>query len=201
MQIGKSSGLLMLIVLTVACNNTPKVAASADTVTAKKDTVTVKDPLKEPIISVEETTIKATHYMVVKDTAATEAQIAGKLGAAYGKIGACMKKCNLKMAGAPAAWYNQQKAPFIIEAAVATSTVCPAPENNIYLKEVKAGKGVVAHFFGPYSLTYKGHDAVEAWLKKNNKIASGPSWEVYVTDPATVKDPYSVQTDIYYPLP
>jgi len=186
---------LACIMLAINCNN-----HQPEQKIALKDSTPAADSTKEPVISIEETTMKSMHLLVIKDTAQSTALIGPKLGADYGKIGKCMKACNAQMAGAPMASYNQQQAPFIFEAAVPFNIICPNPTGGVYNKEIKAGKAVVAHFFGPYELTVKGHAAIQAWLKKNHKTATGSSWEVYVTDPTTVKDPYLVQTDIYYTI-
>ena len=168
----------------------------------KTPNTTQESQVKEPIISVEESFIKDQVFLLLKDSAATTKEIGTKLGMLYGRIGEMMKKNNLVMTGAPAAFYNGQQPPLEFYAAV------PVNRKNIVLKkadgfsirEIRAGKVAVAHFFGPYELMPKGYDALKEWMKKNNKTNTGGPWEVYVTDPSTVKDPYLVQTDIYFPI-
>lgn len=178
----------------IACKNADKEkAAGKDTVTATKTAA----PAQEPIINVEETTVKSMQIMTMKDSAKSTQEIGEKLGMIYGKIGECLKKCKMEMAGAPMAMYSSQTAPFYFEAGVPVAKKCDKPEAGMKNQEIKAGKAIVAHFFGPYEMTGKGYDAIVSWAKTNNKTLSGESWEVYIGDPVIIKDPYKVQTDIY----
>jgi len=38
---------------------------------------------------------------------------------------------------------------------------------------------------------------ISKWLKENNKIAGGLPFEAYLNDPASVKNKFYLQTDIY----
>ena len=67
---------------------------------------------KEPVINIEETQAKPMIVLYTIEKASTSDEIGQKLGAAYGEMGAFMKKNNLKMAGAPAATYKSQQPPF-----------------------------------------------------------------------------------------
>ncbi len=174
-----------------ACNNANNTATKNDsTPTTVKAT---------PIV-VEETNVKAQLFMVVKDTAASEKEIGAKLGAAYGRIKACSEKCSMKMTGAPVAWFAGDKAPYIFEAGTPFASAFPKPENGIYSKEVKAGKAIVAHYYGAYEGLQKGYSAIMKYaLDKKMALATAP-WEIYVTDPMNEKDTAKWQTDIYFPV-
>jgi effector-binding domain-containing protein len=79
-------------------------------------------------------------------------------------------------------------------------TKCNNPDKGISMKEVKGGKAVVVHFFGPYDMTGKGYEAGQNYIKEKNLVAGDAPYEVYIGDPGTEKDPYKVQTDIVFPI-
>jgi len=58
--------------------------------------------------------------------------------------------------------------------------------------------------FAMAKASYNFRNAIKEWMKDNNKTATGPAYEVYVTDPldkdGKAIDPYKVQTDIIFPI-
>ncbi len=128
-------------------------------------------------------------------------EIGMKLGLDYGEIGGFMQKNGLIFSGHPMAWYYTQEEPFIMVAGVPVDREPASPPGGrIEVIKLQPSKAVVLHFWGPYELTGKAYAKITDWLKKNNKQADGPPFDVYITDPTTVKDPYQVQTDIYQPI-
>jgi effector-binding domain-containing protein len=73
-------------------------------------------------------------------------------------------------------------------------------DGEVKASVIKAGKAVVAHYFGFYQFTVYGHDAAKKYINSRHKEISGPFWEAYVTDPGIVKDTAKWQTDIYFPV-
>lgn len=178
----------------IACNNADKEKTTVKDTTASTQ---APAPQQEPIINVEELDVKPMQLLIMKDSAKSTEEIGQKLGMIYAKIGDCLKNCKMEMAGAPMAMYTSQTAPFYFEAGVPIAKKCDKPESGMKNQEIKAGKAIVAHFFGPYEMTPKGYDAIVNWAKANNKTLTGDSWEIYIGDPVIIKDPYKVQTDIY----
>jgi effector-binding domain-containing protein len=160
------------------------------------DYTILTDTTRPPKMTVEEITIQPMIVLAIRDTAATMADIGPKLGKNYGLIGQFMGQNGLQMAGAPMAWYHTDKEPYILEAGISVDKKPTATHPSITVKEFGPAKAVAVHFWGPYELTPQGYEKVKEWLKKNNKKAMGSPFDVYVTDPTTVNDPYQVQTDI-----
>ena len=73
-------------------------------------------------------------------------------------------------------------------------------DGEIKAGKLKAGKAVMARFFGSYEQTGMAHQAADEFIKKNNKQVIGAPWEVYVTDPMVEKDTAKWETDIFYPV-
>jgi len=73
---------------------------------------------------------------------------------------------------------------------------------GVIIKQIGTDSVVVAHFYGPYSLTAKAYPVLQDWLKDHKKKAIQPPYEIYVDDPmdknGKLKDPYKVQTDIVF---
>jgi effector-binding domain-containing protein/ribosome-associated toxin RatA of RatAB toxin-antitoxin module len=156
--------------------------------------------LQSPTVIIEEKDMPAQTVLYVSETAADMKEIGEKLGKIYGEeLGAFLKKNGLEMAGPPVAWYTSNKPPFVFDAGVPVNKATAPIGGRIKLRPVPAGKVVVAHYRGPYELMTKGYDEIQAWLKANNKTATGRPYEVYIGDPVVEKDPYKVLTDIVMP--
>jgi effector-binding domain-containing protein len=160
---------------------------------------------RPPIVNIVDTVTQKMTVVYCKDSAATFERIGLKLADAYGvKLAEYIKKNNLKMTGAPLAWYTKYKAPYFFEAGVPVNKAGAKAVAGVQIREISAGKAVVAHFFGPYNLVPQGYDAIKEFIKDNKKITAGPSYEIYLTDPIDKDgkpvDPYKVQTDIVFPI-
>ena len=160
------------------------------------DQDTITDTAKQPKMVVEEITVQPMVVLVIRDTAATMADIGPVLGKDYGEIQSFMQSQNLQFAGQPMAWYLNNPPPFILEAGIPVNKKPATVEGRITIKEIPRSKAVAVHFWGPYEQIPQAYGKLTEWLAKNKKKASGPVFEIYITDPSTVTDPYQVQTDI-----
>lgn len=160
---------------------------------------------RPPIVNIIDTLAVKRTVIFCADSAATFERIAIKLGKVYsGKLADYIKKNNLKITGKPMAWYKKLKAPYFFEAAMPVNKKGAKAVSGVQVRELAAGKVVVAHFYGPYELLPVGYDAVKEYMKDNKKIAAGSPYEIYVTDPIDKDgkpvDPYKIQTDIVFPI-
>lgn len=181
--------------------------SSKKTVSKEKEVKKEPEPKykRPPIINIVDTLSPKRIVIYSKDSAASFERISLKLGKIYGtKLPEYIKKNNLKMAGAPMAWYKKQKAPYFFEAGVPVNKKGTKPVAGIQVREITAGKAVIAHFYGPFELLPVGYDAVKEWMKDNKKKAAGAPYEIYLTDPIDKNgnpvDPYKIQTDIIFPI-
>lgn len=188
-----------VLALAFSCGNKDQNAGSESAAvdTTQADTATAA---KEPTMQIEETTVAQQYLMVMNDSAATSEEIGSKLGTIFGKIGECAGKCKMENAGPPVAWYNGPNAPWKFVAGMPFKTKCEHPESGISNKEIKGGKAVVVHYFGPYEMSGKAYEAGDKYLREKNLTASDAPYEVYVGDPMVEKDPYKVQTDVVFPI-
>ncbi len=160
---------------------------------------------RPPIVNIVDTLTPKKTVIYCKDSAATFDRISMKLGKIYGgKLPEYLKKNNLKITGAPMAWYKKQKAPYFFEAGMPVNKTGKKAVAGVQVRELAAGKAVIAHFYGPFELLPQGYDAIREFIKDNKKIAAGAPYEIYVTDPIDKNgkpvDPYKIQTDIIFPI-
>jgi effector-binding domain-containing protein len=200
---------LMLIIFTLlyGCSNKNDKKNSE----TKKDTVVrsaIKraDPTsakKAPVINIMDTVAVKQLVLCIKDSAATSDRIAIKLGQIYGvKLNTIIKNNKLKVVGPPMAWYRTSRAPFFFEAGLPVDRKPAKLPTGVTIKQIGQDSVVVAHFYGPYDITFQAYTALQDWLKDHKKKSTLPPYEVYVDDPieknGKLKDPYKVQTDIVF---
>lgn len=159
---------------------------------------------KPPIINITDTIAIKQVVIYMKDSAKTGERIGLKLNNIYNKVLAdIIKKNNLAKTGARIAWFKSSSAPFFFEAGIPVNKKPAKLPKNVLVKNIGGDSAVVAHFYGPYELTYEGYAALKDWMKDNKKKASGAPYEIYIGEPIDSKgmpaDPYRVQTDIVFP--
>jgi effector-binding domain-containing protein len=205
------SSFLLICIAVCACNSNSKEDKknAKNTVKAETKKETKQEPEttnnRPPIVNIVDTLTPKMTVIYSKDSAATFERIGLKLGNIYGaKLPEYIKKNNLKTTGAPMAWYTKYKAPWFFEAGMPVNNAGSKAVAGVQVREMNAGKAVIAHFFGPFDLLPQGYDAVKEWIKDNKKTIAGPSYEIYLTDPIDKDgkpvDPYKVQTDIVFPI-
>lgn len=167
---------------------------------SKNDTT----PQKAPIINIVETTELPMTVMYVRDSALNSERLSKKLADIYGKkLIEAAEKYQLKVVGAPMAWFKSQKAPFFFEAGMPIEKAPKKKIKGVLIKKTGSKRALVAHYFGPYQETAQAYQAIKEFLKDNHKKSSSMPYEIYVDDPydseMNLKDPYKVQTDIIFP--
>jgi effector-binding domain-containing protein len=160
---------------------------------------------RPPIVNIVDTLTTKMTIIYSSDSAAVFERIGLKLGNIYGaKLSGYIKKNNIRTTGAPMAWYKTQKAPYFFEAGIPVNKAGTKAVAGVQVRDIKAGKAVIAHFYGPFELLKQGYDAIKEWIKDNKRTANGAPYEIYLTDPIDKNgkpvDPYKVQTDIVFPI-
>ena len=209
----KSNYLVISVVLffcLVSCGekkNSKDKTVEPPVILVKKDTTQVKigdAPIRPPIINISDTFAIKYTIIYMKDSASTSQRISQKLAKIYKvKIPELVDKQKLKVTGPQIVWYKSNKAPFFFEAGIPVNKKPDKLPKGFFVKTIGGDHAVVAHFFGPYSLTNMGYDALADFLKSNKKKRNGAPYEIYITDPigkdGKAIDPYKVQTDIVFP--
>lgn len=201
--------VLMAVVLLNACgnNDTSNITKKDSVIKPVRVNSTnekTRPAAKSAIINIVDTVSPKRLVLYMKDSAKTFERISLKLGTIYGvKLAEVLKKNNIKMAGAPMAWYKSQKAPYFFEAGVPINKKPAKLPKNVFIKEMGADSVMMAHFYGPYELLGQGYDAIKERMKEEKKSARGTPYEIYIGDPVDANgkpiDPYKVRTDIIFP--
>lgn len=199
------------IILFNACSNNSEKNAAPKKDSTKTAIRKLQPPapdvktIRPPIVNIVDTVAPKRLICFSRDSAKTFERISLKLGKIYGvKLADYIKKNGLKVSGAPMAWYKTQKPPYFFEAGTPINKAGKRQVPGVQVREISAGKVIVAHFYGPYELLPQGYDAIREFMKDNKKVAAGAPYEMYVTDPIDKNgkpvDPYKVQTDIIFPI-
>ncbi|MEO6549459.1 MAG: hypothetical protein ABIN94_15760, partial [Ferruginibacter sp.] len=109
------------VILAMSCSNNNN--EKKTTVEARKDTSKQKnevvESVKGPVINIGDTLSIKRMVLTMKDSASDMQRVSMKLAEIYGtKLGAVIKKYNLKTTGAPVAWYKGANAPYFFEAGI-----------------------------------------------------------------------------------
>ena len=199
----------MAVILSWNCNSdkNDKKPVSPETIIYKIDTSSHKDgqvTKKPPIININDTIAVKQIILYMKDSARSSERIGLKLNNIYEKtLSDIIKKNKLVRTGSKMAWFKTSSEPFYFEAGIPINKAPAKLPKNVFIKNIGGDSAVVAHFYGPYELTYEGYGALREWLKDQKKKASGAPYEIYIGDPidktGKAADPYRVQTDIVFP--
>jgi effector-binding domain-containing protein len=160
---------------------------------------------KTPEMKIELTTMGPMKFLAIRDSA-TDKELEKKFGPMYAEIQAVMEKQKLTFAGSPIGIYYDYKDLadgsmwFVFDAAIPVDKAAKDDGRVHYTETAGGGNVVKASYYGSYDGMKPAHDAINEWIKKNNKKVNGPVWEIYVTDPGTEPDPSKVLTEIYYPV-
>lgn len=119
-----------------------------------------------------------------------------KMGKDYGLLFSLIGQQQLKPGKIMGIYYTAAP-PFIFDVAVEVDREPDQLAGAVQFKTIEGGDAVVVHFKGPYEQIEKAYLQIEDWLKKNNKQRAGSPIEVYLNDPATVKDKNELLTDVY----
>ena len=188
----------LLVVLTAVLKiiSSPAGGDIPDLTTPKEKNCMIPDTTRKPTVNLEETTVDTMTILVIKDTAASAEDISRIIGAGYGELFTFINQNGLTPGRVMAFYYTYQP-PFKMDIAVEVDRVPPQTTGRIKLNRIYGGNAIVARYQGPYEKVELAYTAIMNWLKEHNQEAKGRPFEVYLNDPATVKDPYELRTDVY----
>ena len=128
-------------------------------------------------------------------------EVGSKIGEMYGNLFTYINSNNLQMVGNPFAVYYS----YDPQGNTSFEAACPVingtkGNDSILYKEFPAMKVVCTIYQGTYESMEPVYIKLMDYMKINNLKSTGPSWEVYLTDPSTIKDPNENRTMIYFPV-
>jgi effector-binding domain-containing protein len=128
-------------------------------------------------------------------------EVGQKIGPMYGQLFAYTSTNNISFTGAPFAVYYSYdpKGNTSFEARCPVRSGTKGNDSIIY-KEFPAMKAVCTIYQGSYETMGPVYAKIQEYIATNKLKPTGITWEVYLTDPSTVKDPAENRTMIYFPV-
>ena len=127
-------------------------------------------------------------------------RIKSKMGEMFGQIWMFMEKNKIEVAGPPfAVYHDYDQENYDMECGFPT-TRPESGEGKMISSSVPGGKCVTTVHVGPYENIMVTYEKVQDYMRKEGLKPKKIMWERYLNDPATVKDPTQLVTEIYWPI-
>jgi effector-binding domain-containing protein len=150
---------------------------------------------------IEEKMMPQQVVLLIRDSAgpATYGQIMGK---AFGEVMGFVKSNKLVCTGAPFAIYIKWDSVTMFSVMDLGIAVEKADngKGRIRVEKIPSQQVAIAHYFGAYDKTAPVYHILDQYIKESGKQQAGGPWEIYITDPTTVKDTAQWATDILFPV-
>jgi effector-binding domain-containing protein len=132
----------------------------------------------------------------------SEKDISSNMGVGYAELMKLMLEKKLKQVGAPFAVYLafDKISGVDMELGLPVSRCIKLTKGKVGCTDFEASKVACVNYYGPYDGASKAHEVLNKWIKKNNKLITGPPREIYHTDPGMEKDTSKWLTLIMYPI-
>ena len=127
-------------------------------------------------------------------------ELAAKIGEFLTEVGACLTAHSVGTIGMPYTRYHVVNGEDIdLEAGIPVAAHLPE-QGRVRAGTLPGSEAAVTSHYGPYEGLVAAGTALAKWTTAQGREASGPNWEVYVTDPGMEPDPAKWRTDLYKPL-
>jgi effector-binding domain-containing protein len=158
------------------------------------------DVIKWRTSEVVEKNVEPILALSIKDSCTVEG-FSDKFKEIFSSITEHMQKMKVKRNGFPFCVYYtwNPEGVTVFEAGIPISRKVDG-KDRIVLSELSGGKALMVSQFGPYESTGDAHNAIDKYMKDNNKVCNGAPWEVYITEPGNEPDTAKWETQIYYPI-
>ena len=151
------------------------------------------DP-RGPSSRIELRVLQARHTASVRETVASD-DVTEALGRAFQAVRGTLEKQGVAADGSLFARWHGRGDQVDVEAGIMVATAI-TPDGEVKPNELPGGPAVIAVHAGPYEGLKRTYDAMEAWLTRAGRSASGGPWEIYLTDPSAEPDPSRWLTEI-----
>lgn len=156
-------------------------------------------PRREPMSTEVTVQRREPQAALVMRRRVTPAQMQQAMAECLPAVFAHCQQHGIQMAGPPFCRYlDMSRGHFSIEAGM--PVVAAEDSGEIAAIELPGGDLAIAVHEGPYDTLGDTHSRVEAWVDESDRVAAGPPWESYVTDPGTTPNPADWRTEVILPL-
>lgn len=135
---------------------------------------------------------------------ATQTQLSGLIGRAFGTIVGALQATGTKPAGPPLVVFHDmidETTPGDVEVGIPVSmgTSGTSLGHDVAIHELAAGPAATTMHRGPYEDLGSAHQALADWIHDHGHEVTGPPREIYLNDPNQV-EPDDLQTRIEWPV-
>lgn len=128
-------------------------------------------------------------------------EVSKKLADLYGTLLPFLQKNNMESLGAPMAIYYVYTAEkVVLEAAIPVVENKAKPEGKILARTLPATTCISASVFGDYKYLAQGFVQMIDSINTYGYEFVGPQFDLYITDPTTVKSPLEIETKMFFPV-
>jgi effector-binding domain-containing protein len=128
------------------------------------------------------------------------AEIKSKIGEMFGQLWMYMEKNKIVVAGPPFVVYHEFDSENCDMESGFPTLKEEKGEGNIRSSQVPGGRCVMAVHEGPYDTIMATYERIQNYMRQHDLVPKQMMWERYMNDPATVKDPNELVTEIYWPI-
>jgi len=125
--------------------------------------------------------------------------LAAAMGRMFQAVGQAVSRQGIERDGSLFARYHSFGETVDLEAGVPVKTAIE-PDGDVRPGELPSGPAAIAVHAGPYETLSQTYEAIEGWLESTGRTASGPPWEIYLTDPSVEPDAAKWLTEVIFPL-
>jgi effector-binding domain-containing protein len=128
-------------------------------------------------------------------------EVSKKLTELYGALLPFLQKNNMESLGAPMAiYYTYTADKVILEAAIPVAENKVKPEGKILARTLPSTTCISASIFGDYKYLLQGFTRMIDSINAYGYEFVGPQFDLYITDPTTVKSPLEIETKMFFPV-
>lgn len=151
-----------------------------------------------PSSRIEIRVVQARQTASVRDTVPQD-DVTQALGRAFQVVREALAKQGVQADGSPFARWHTFGDQVDVEAGLMVKSAI-TPDDKVKPSDLPGGPAVMAVHAGPYESLKATYDALQSWIERTGRTATGGPWEIYLTDPSAEPDPSKWLTEVIWPI-
>jgi len=190
------TSILYLLIIAVVATKPALYLQSRNRFVSTEEHFVFYDTTKKPFVTLQDTIVSPFSYLMIRDTAASEEDLNRVMITAYEELFTLAKSGKAEVRRLMA-FYHSSPPPYMLDVANEVDRFPAVVGGRVAMNKMKGGTAIVAHYRGPYNQINNAYRAINHWMTTHNRKNNGSPFEVYLNSPATVSDPYDLETDVY----
>jgi AraC family transcriptional regulator len=134
----------------------------------------------------------------IRDTVPRD-DVTQALGRSFQAVREVLARQGVQADGSPFARWHAFGDQVDVEAGLMVKSVI-TQDGKVKPSGLPGGPAVMAVHAGPYEGLKATYDALESWIARTGRTATGGPWEIYLTDPSAEPDPGKWLTEVIWPI-